>query len=107
MLVEDGNLAEKVWEADHADPVDRAAGEDENQDAARQAVEEQGEPSSPPQPEEEVPAVEPIRVAPLAVVPPAANAGQPSKARKRTTAQLEAAVKKQRRLQKQVPEAAG
>jgi hypothetical protein len=43
----------------------------------------------------------------LAVVPPAAGAGQPSKACKRTTAQLEAALKKQRRLQKPVPEAVG
>jgi hypothetical protein len=86
MLVEDGNLAEKVWEADHADPVDRAAGEDENQDAARQAVEEQGEPSSPPQPEEEVAVVEPLLVAPLAVAPPAADAGQLARTRKRTTA---------------------
>ncbi|KAM0898012.1 hypothetical protein ACQ4PT_022202 [Festuca glaucescens] len=110
MLVEDGNLAEKVWEADHADPADRAVGEDENPDAAHQAVEGQGEPSSPPQPEEEeeVAVVGPLHVAPLAAVPPAAGAGQPSRGRKRTTAQLEAALKRQRRLQpKQVPEAAG
>jgi hypothetical protein len=76
MLVEDGNLAEKVWEADHADPADRAAGEDENPDAAHQAVEGQGEPSSPPQPEEEeVAVVGLLHVAPLAAVPPAADAG--------------------------------
>jgi hypothetical protein len=98
-----------VWESDHADPADLAAGDDQNPEpAAHQAVEDQGEPSSPPQPEEEeVPAAEPIRAVPLAAVPLAANAGQPSKARKRTTAQLEAAAKKQRLLQKQVPEAAG
>ena len=110
MLVEDGNLAEKVWETDHAEPADRLAGEDENPDAAHQAVEGQGEPSLPPQPEEEeeVAVVEPLRVAPLTAAPPAADAGHPSRGRKRTTAQLEAALKKQRRLQpKQVPEAAG
>jgi hypothetical protein len=38
-----------VWEADHADPVDHAAGEDENPNAAHQAVEERGGPSSPTQ----------------------------------------------------------
>ncbi|KAK1613914.1 hypothetical protein QYE76_019431 [Lolium multiflorum] len=107
--VEDGDLADKVWESDHADLADLQAGNDQNPEpAAHQAVEDQGEPSSPPQPEEgEVPTAEPIRAVPLAVVPPAADAGQPSKVRKRTTAQLEAALKKQRRLQKPVPEAAG
>jgi hypothetical protein len=64
-----------VWKADHADPVDRAASEDENPDAAHQVIEEQGEPSSPPRLEEEgVVIVEPLCVAPLAAVPPAADA---------------------------------
>jgi hypothetical protein len=86
MLVEDGNLAEKVWEADHADPADRAAGEDENPDAAHQAVEGHGEPPSSQQPEEEVAVAEPLRVTPLAAVPPAAIVPAP-KGEKRTTAQ--------------------
>nr|XP_051208573.1 formin-like protein 14 [Lolium perenne] len=75
-VVEDGNLEDKVWEADHVDPADRAAGEDENPEAAHQAVEEPGEPSSPPQPEEEeVVAAEPLRVVPLAAAPPTADTG--------------------------------
>jgi hypothetical protein len=52
MLVEDGNLAVRVWEADHVDPADRVAGEDENPDAIHQTVEEHIEPPPSPQPEE-------------------------------------------------------
>jgi hypothetical protein len=98
-----------VCESDHTDSADLAAGDDQNPEpTAHQAVEDHGEPSSPPQPEEEeVPATEPIRAVPLTVVPSAADVGQPSKTRKRTTAQLEAGLKKRRRLQKQVPEATG
>ena len=112
MIVEDGDLAEKVWEADLPAPEDerdRAAGEDENPDAAAQAGEEQGEPSSTEQPgDEEVTILEPLRVTPLAAAPPAAAAAPPLQVRKRVTGRLEAAAKKQRRLpQKQIPEAAG
>ncbi|KAM0839211.1 hypothetical protein ACQ4PT_060453 [Festuca glaucescens] len=112
MIVEDGDLAEKVWEADlpaPEDEKDRAAGEDKNPDAAAQAGEEQGEPSSTERPDdEEVTILEPLRVTPLAAAPPAAAAAPPLRVRKKTTGQLEAAAKKQRRLQqKQIPEAAG
>ncbi|KAM0845108.1 hypothetical protein ACQ4PT_056606 [Festuca glaucescens] len=112
MIVEDGDLAEKVWEADLPAPEDerdRAASEDENLDAAAQAGEEQGEPSSTEQPgDEEVMILEPLRVTPLTAVPPAAAVVPPLRVRKRATGRLEAAAKKQRRLpQKQILEAAG
>jgi hypothetical protein len=96
-----------VWLANHADPADHAAGDDESPEAAQQAAEGHADPPPSPQPEEEaVPAAAaPLRVAPLSVRPPAASAYAP-KGRKRTTAQLEAALKKQRRMaSKQVPEA--
>ncbi|KAM0860213.1 hypothetical protein ACQ4PT_046680 [Festuca glaucescens] len=112
MIVEDGDLAEKVWEADLPTPEDerdRAASEDENPDAAAQASEEQGEPSSTEQPgDEEVTILGLLRVTPLTAVPPAAAAVPPLQVWKRATGRLEAAAKKQRRLpQKQIPEAAG
>jgi hypothetical protein len=110
MIVEDGELAKKVWEADLPGPEDekdRAAGEDENPDAAPQDGEDQGEPFSAEQlGDKEVTVPEPLRVTPLAVVPPAAGVVPPLRVQKRTTGQLEAAEKK-RRMQKQVPEAAG
>ena len=113
MLVEDGDLAEKVWTADHADPADRAAGDDESPEAAQQAAEGHADPPPSPQPEEEatLAAAAPLRVAPLSVRPPAASASASAsapKVRKRTTAQIEATLKKHRRTApKQVPEAAG
>jgi hypothetical protein len=111
-LVEDSNLAEKVWMPDHIDPADQA-GDDERSEAAEQAAQGHDDPPPSPQPEEEEQGAEastpsaPLRVVPLSVRPPAASSSAP-KGRKRTTAQVEAALKKQRRMgPKAVPEAAG
>ncbi|KAM0929385.1 hypothetical protein ACQ4PT_001487 [Festuca glaucescens] len=51
--------------------------------------------------------LEPLRVAPLASVPPVAGPALPLRVRKRTTEQLEAKAKRQRQQPKVVPEAAG
>jgi hypothetical protein len=106
-LAEDGDLADKVWQDDHANPTDPVAGDDESLEAAQEAAEGHADPPPSPRPEEEAApaAVAPLRVAPLSVRPRAASVSAP-KVRKRTTAQLEAALKKQRRMaSKQVPEA--
>ena len=96
---------------DHADPADRAAGDDESpEQAAAPAAGGHADPPPSPQPEEEAEpatAAPPLRVAPLSVRPPAASASAP-RMLKRSTAQIEAALKKKRRMAaKQVPEAAG
>ncbi|KAK1594079.1 hypothetical protein QYE76_027187 [Lolium multiflorum] len=115
--VEDGDLALKIWTPDHVDPADQA-GDDDLPEAADQGG--HGEHNPPPSPEQEgedepassttalIPAV------PLAVRPPSTSATSTSapngkkRAGERSTAALEAKVKKQRRLApKKVPEAAG
>jgi hypothetical protein len=100
-LVEDSNLAEKVWMPDHIDPADQA-GDDDRSEAAEQAAQGHDDPPPSPQPEEEE---QGARVVPISVRPPAASSPAP-KGRKRTTAQLEAALKKQCRMgPKPVPKA--
>jgi hypothetical protein len=110
--VEDGDLALKVWTLDHVDPADQA-GDDESPEAAEQAAQGHDDPPPSPQPEEEEPEADvptssaPLHAVPISVRPPAASSSAP-KGRKRTTAQLEAALKKQRWTgPKPVPEAAG
>ncbi|KAK1695957.1 hypothetical protein QYE76_012654 [Lolium multiflorum] len=109
--VEDGDLLQKIWTADHVDPADQA-GDDESPEAAEQAAQGHDDPPPSPQQEEEQGAdaptsSAPLRVVPISVRPPAASSSAP-KGRKRTTAQIEAALKKQRRMgPKPVPEAAG
>ena len=101
-----------MWTPDHVDPADQA-GDDESPEAAEQAAQGHDDPPPSPQPDEGEQEVEmptssaPIRAVPLSVRPPAASSSAP-KGRKRTTAQLEAEAKKQRRKgPKPVPEAAG
>ncbi|KAM0860662.1 hypothetical protein ACQ4PT_046399 [Festuca glaucescens] len=115
MAEEDGDLSAKEWEADLPGPEDerdRAAGEDENPDADAQAGGGQGEsasthPSADMPDDDKVMILEPLRVTPLASVPPAAGSAPPLRVQKRTTEQLEAKVKRQRQQPKVVPEAAG
>ena len=116
--VEDGDLEHKHWTPDHVDPADQA-GDDESPEAAEQAA--QGQHDPPPSPhqqggeQEQAPSASaPIRAVPLSARPPATSATSSSapKGRKRasdrTTAQLEAKLKKQRQAgPKKVPEAAG
>ena len=105
MAEEDGDLAAKEWEADLPGPEDerdRAAGEDENPDADAQAGGGQGEsasthPSADLPDDDEVMILEPLRMTPLASVPPAAGSAPPLRVRKRTTEQLEAKAKKRQR----------
>ena len=86
MAEEDGNLAMKEWAADlpgSEDERDRAAGEDENPDADAQAGGGQGEsasthPSADLPDDDEVMILEPLRVTPLASVPPAAGSARRS-----------------------------
>ncbi|KAM0827102.1 hypothetical protein ACQ4PT_068424 [Festuca glaucescens] len=115
MAEEDGDLAAKECEADLPGPEDErdhAAGEDENPDADAQAGGGQGEsasthPSADMPDDDEVMILEPLRVTPLASVPPATGSAPPLRVRKRTTEQLEAKAKRQRQQPKVVPEAAG
>jgi hypothetical protein len=107
--VEDGDLAVKVWTPDHADPADRATGDDESPEAAQQAAEGHADPPPSPQPEEPAASAggAPLRVTPLSVRPPATSASAP-RVEKRTTAQIEAVLKKKRQMTtKRVPEVAG
>ncbi|KAK1684560.1 hypothetical protein QYE76_045408 [Lolium multiflorum] len=105
--VEDGDLEHKDWVPDHVDPADQAD-DDENPDAADQAAQGHDDPPPSPQPHEEEPEADvpnslaPIRAVPLAARPPATSASSTAVPRgrkrptERTTAQLEAKVKKQR-----------
>jgi hypothetical protein len=114
---EDGDLAQKVWTADHVDPADQADNDD-LPEAADQGG--QGEHNPPPSPEQQqedepaTPAASPIRAVPLTARPPSTSTTSSSapKGKKwalgRSTAALEARVQKQRRMgPKKVPEAAG
>jgi hypothetical protein len=117
--LEDGDLAEKIWTPDHADPADQAGdqvGDDELPQVPDQGG--QGEHNPPPsleQQEEDELATSttgPIPAVPLRMRPPGASATSAPKGKKRvsdrSTAALEAKVKKQRRLgPKKVPEQAG
>ncbi|KAK1620860.1 hypothetical protein QYE76_026377 [Lolium multiflorum] len=116
--VEDGDLEHKQWTPDHVDPADQA-GDDESPEAAEQAAQGQHDPPPSPQQrgeeQEQAPSASvPIRAVPLSMRPPATSVTSSSapKGRKRgserTTAQLEAKLKKQRRAgPKRVPKAAG
>jgi hypothetical protein len=118
-VAKDGELADKVWMPDHTDPTDLAAGDNESPDAAEQAAVGHTDPPPSPQPEEEAVPDAPVllRAVPLSVRPPAASAFvsrgpaasmSAPKPRKRTIAQVEAALKKRRRKEaQQVPKAAG
>jgi hypothetical protein len=117
--LEDGDLAQKVWTPDHADPADQAgdqAGDDELPQAPDQGGQgEHNPPPSPEQQEEDEPAMSttgPIPAVPLRTRLPGASATSAPKGKRRvgdrSTAPLEAKVKKQCRLQpKKVPEQAG
>ncbi|KAK1695927.1 hypothetical protein QYE76_012624 [Lolium multiflorum] len=114
--IEDSDLLQKIWTADHVDPADQA-GDDDLPEADDQGG--QGEHNPPPSPEqgEDEPAssaASPIRAVPLAARPPSTSATSSSapKGKKRvgerSTAALEARARKQRRLgPKKVPEAPG
>ncbi|KAK1663747.1 hypothetical protein QYE76_051906 [Lolium multiflorum] len=116
--IEDGDLAQKIWTPDHADPADQAgdqAGDDDLPEVPDQGG--QGEHNPPPSPEQELEPEEPaesgtgpIPAVPLRSRPPGASATSAPRGQKRagggSTAKLEAKVKKQRRLwPKKVPEA--
>nr|XP_051229091.1 uncharacterized protein LOC127346886 [Lolium perenne] len=116
--IEDGDLAQKVWTPDHADPADQAgdqAGDDELPEVPDQGG--QGEHNPPPslEQQEEEPATSatgPILAVPLRTRPPAASATSAPRRKKRagsgSTAALETRAKKQRQLgPKKVPEATG
>ncbi|KAK1685515.1 hypothetical protein QYE76_046363 [Lolium multiflorum] len=105
--VEDGDLSQKEWTADHVDPADQA-GDDDLPEADDQGG--QGEHNPPPSPEqgEDEPAsstASPIRAVPLTARPPSTSATSSSVVRGkkrassgRSTAALEARAQKQRRL---------
>jgi hypothetical protein len=101
--IEDADLALKVWTLDHVDPADQAS-DGESPEAAEQAAQGDDDLPPSPQPEEEE---QGARVVPISVRPPVASSFAP-RGRKRTNTQIEAALKKQRRMgPKAVPEAAG
>ncbi|KAK1610716.1 hypothetical protein QYE76_034389 [Lolium multiflorum] len=109
--VEDGDLATKRWVPDHADPADQA-GDQAGDDDLLQAPDlggqgEHNPPPSPEQQEDEEPATSatgPLPVVPLRARPPSTTATSAPRGKKRagdlrSTAALEAKVKKLRRLQ--------
>ncbi|KAK1683328.1 hypothetical protein QYE76_044176 [Lolium multiflorum] len=106
--VEDGDLSQKEWTADHVDPADQV-GDDDLPEADDQGGQgEHNPPPSPEQQEEDEPAssaASPIRAVPLAARPPSTSATSSSALRGkkrassgRSTAALEARAQKQRRL---------
>ena len=120
MVEEDGDLTDKVWNADlpgSEDEGDLAVGEDENPDAeSSTAGGGQGESASTHSfvdltGDDEVMVLEPLAVTPLASVPPAVGPAPPARKRKVAAEQPEAsglaAKKRQRKKPKAVPEAAG
>ncbi|KAM0863161.1 hypothetical protein ACQ4PT_044781 [Festuca glaucescens] len=120
MVEEDGDLTDKVWDADlpsSEDEGDLAAGGDENPDAeSSTAGGGQGESASTHSfvdltGDDEVMVLEPLAVTPLASAPPAAGPAPPARKRKVAAKQPEAsglaAKKRQRKKPKAVPEATG
>nr|XP_051211171.1 uncharacterized protein LOC127328624 [Lolium perenne] len=109
--VEEGNLERRRWTSDHVDSADQA-GDDESPEADHQAGQgEHNPPPSPHQPEdkqeeegEATSASVPIRAVPVSMRPPSTSATSSSapkgkkRASERSTAALEAKVKKQRRM---------
>jgi hypothetical protein len=109
--VEDEDLSARIWTPDHADLADRAAGDDESpEQASAPAAGGHGDAPLSPQADEEVESAPapPLRVVPISVRPTAASASAPKTSLKRSTAHLEAALKKKRRMAgKPIPEVAG